>query len=302
VQVGIVTRGSGGIIGMANEAHAAEEDGFALFMAPSIYGHDPVSVLTVAATRTSSIRLMTGVQSIFTRHPAAAAAAAMSAGATANGRFTYGIGLSHQRVVEGSLGMSFERPAARMREYLDIMLPLLAGEAVDHAGEFYSYRGQIRSRDREEVPVILAAMAPVMLRLAGERTAGTVLWMAGAQAVREHVAPRLRRAAAGAGQGEPEIVAMVPVSLTTHPRAARERADEQFANYGDLPSYRDMIERSGGAGPGDVILAGDEATLRAGLTEMKESGVTTLAAWVFDDGTGNRDRTRAFLASLAPQY
>ncbi|MDA1010665.1 MAG: TIGR03564 family F420-dependent LLM class oxidoreductase [Chloroflexi bacterium] len=300
MKIGLLTRGSGGILGIADEAHAAEEAGFEHFIVPSTYGHDPVSVLTVAATRTSAIRLATGVQPIFPRHPAAAAAQAVSACAASHGRFTFGIGLSHRRSVEESYRMSFGRPAARMREYLDILQPLLAGEQVDYQGEFYSYRGIIRSRDRETVPVLLAAMGPAMLRLAGERTAGTILWMAGAQAIREHVAPRITRAASEAGRPAPEIVATLPITLTTYARRAREHASEQFANYAALPSYRDMLDRSGAEGAGDVLLAGDEAALRAQLTELKEAGATSFTAWLFDDGTGSRDRTRDFLASLAP--
>lgn len=302
MKIGLLTRGSGGILGIAEEARVAEEAGFEHFIVPSTYGHDPVSILTVAGTRTSTIRLMTGVQPIFPRHPAAAASQAVSAGAASGGRFSFGIGLSHRRGVEESYRMSFERPAARMREYLDVLQPLLTGEAVDYQGEFYSYRGMIRSRDRVDVPVLLAAMGPAMLRLAGERTEGTILWMAGARAIREHVTPRITRAAAEAGRPAPQIVATLPVTLTSDVRAARERAAERLDNYAAMPSYRDMLDRSGAATPGDVLLAGDEAELRTALTEIKEAGTTSFTAWAFDDGTGSQDRTREFLASLAPEF
>ncbi len=299
MKIGLLTTGSGGILGIAEEAHAAEVAGFEHFIVPSTYGHDPVSILTVAGTRTSTIRLATGVQPIFPRHPAAAAAQAVSAGAASGGRFTLGLGLSHRRGVEESYRMSFERPAARMREYLDILVPLLAGEAVDYQGELYSYRGIIRSRDRVDVPILLAAMGPAMLRLAGERTDGTILWMAGARAVREHVGPRLTKAASEAGRPSPQIVVTLPVTLTDDVRAARERASAQLQNYAALPSYRDMLDRSGAEQPGDVLLAGDEASLRAQIAELAESGATAFTAWLFDDGTGSRERTRDFLATLA---
>lgn len=198
MKIGVTTFGSGGILGMAREAHEAEAAGFDLFVIPSIYGHDPISVATVAGLQTSSIRIMTGVAPIYPKHPSAMASTAMSAAAASGGRFSLGIGLSHQVVVEGVYGMSFERPAAQMREYLDVVQPLLRGEVVDHKGEHYTYRGALRVRDREDVPVLIAAMAPVMLRMAGERTDGTMLWMAGAKAIRDHVAPRINRAAEGA--------------------------------------------------------------------------------------------------------
>ena len=299
MKIGVVTLGSGGILGMAREAKEAEDAGFDLFVVPSIYGHDPLSVMAVAGTMTSRIRLMTGVAPTYPKHPAAMASGAMSAGSASGGRFTLGIGLSHRVVVEGVYGMSYDRPAAHMREYLDIVLPLLAGEPVKHEGEQFRYTGAFRMTDLVPVPVVIAAMAPVMLRLAGERTDGTILWMTGAKAVREHVAPRITRAAEGVGRPAPQIVTMLPVALTGDVSGARAKANEQFENYGRLPSYRAMLDKSGADGPGDAALLGDEASLRAQLGELRESGVTSFAAWAFEDGTGSKARTREFLAALA---
>lgn len=299
MKIGVVTLGSGGILGMAREAKEAEDAGFDLFVVPSIYGHDPLSVMAVAGTMTSRIRLMTGVAPTYPKHPAAMASGAMSAGSASGGRFTLGIGLSHRVVVEGVYGMSYDRPAAHMREYLDIVLPLLAGEPVKHEGEQFRYTGAFRMSDLVPVPVVIAAMAPVMLRLAGERTDGTILWMTGAKAVREHVAPRITRAAEGVGRPAPQIVTMLPVALTDDVTGAREKANEQFENYGRLPSYRAMLDKSGADGPGDAALLGDEASLRAQLAELRESGVTSFAAWAFEDGSGSKARTRDFLAALA---
>ena len=299
MKIGVVTLGSGGILGMAREAKEAEDAGFDLFVVPSIYGHDPLSVMAVAGTMTSRIRLMTGVAPTYPKHPAAMASGAMSAGSASGGRFTLGIGLSHRVVVEGVYGMSYDRPAAHMREYLDIVLPLLAGETVRHEGEQFRYSGAFRMTDLVPVPVVIAAMAPVMLRLAGERTDGTILWMTGAKAVREHVAPRITRAAKGVGRPAPQIVTMLPVALTDDVAGARAKANEQFENYGRLPSYRAMLDKSGADGPGDVALLGDEASLRAQLAELRDSGVTSFAAWAFEDGSGSKARTREFLAALA---
>ena len=299
MKIGVVTLGSGGILGMTREAKEAEDAGFDLFVVPSIYGHDPLSVMAVAGTMTSRIRLMTGVAPTYPKHPAAMASGAMSAGSASGGRFTLGIGLSHRVVVEGVYGMSYDRPAAHMREYLDIVLPLLAGETVRHEGEQFRYSGAFRMTDLVPVPVVIAAMAPVMLRLAGERTDGTILWMTGAKAVREHVAPRITRAAEGVGRPAPQIVTMLPVALTDDVAGARAKANEQFENYGRLPSYRAMLDKSGADGPGDAALLGDEASLRAQLAELRDSGVTSFAAWAFEDGSGSKARTREFLAALA---
>lgn len=302
MKLGLATIGSGGLIGIAAEAKAAEEAGFDLFVVPSIYGHDPISVMTVAGLQTSRIRLMTGIVPTYPRHPATMASAAMSAGVASGGRFTLGIGLSHRVVIEGVYGMSYDRPAAHMREYLDVLLPLLAGEPVQHGGEQYTYRGALRAPDMVPVPTMIAAMAPVMLRLAGERTDGTILWMTGAKAIHEHVAPRINSAADGVGRPRPEVVTMLPVALTEDPKAARDAAQKQFENYGRLPSYRAMLDKSGAEGPGDAALVGDEPALRAALAELKEAGTTSFAAWTYDDGTDSSGRTRDFLASLAPEF
>lgn len=302
MKIGLTTRGSGGLKGIAREAKAAEDLGFDLFLAPSIYGHDPVTLMTAAGLATSRIRLMTGVAPTFPKHPAAMASQAMGAGAASDGRFTLGIGLSHGVVVEGVYGMSFDRPAVHMREYLDILLPLLAGDEVDFAGEHFTYHGRLRVSDRVRVPTMIAAMGPVMLRLAGAHTDGTVLWMAGAKAIGEHVTLRITRAAEDAGRAAPEIVTMLPIALTSDAASARAKAEEQFGNYGRLPSYAAMIEKSGVSGPGGLALAGDEASLRAGLKELKDAGTTTFAGWPFEDGTDSRGRTRDFLASLAPEF
>src|SRR5690606_902420 len=115
------------------------------------------------------------------RHPSAMAQQAITTQAAAGGRFTLGIGLGHLVSVEGRLGISFDRPAVAMREYLSILLPALRGEPIDFEGERYTFRGQISTHDQAPVPVVIAAMAPVMLRLAGSMADGTILWMAGAQ-------------------------------------------------------------------------------------------------------------------------
>ena len=301
MKLGLATVGSGGLMGIANEAREAEAAGFDFFITPSIYGHDPISLMTVAGLQTSKIRLMTGIVPTYPRHPAAMASSAVSAGVASGGRFILGIGLSHRVVIEGSFGMSFDRPAVHMREYLDVLQPLLEGKTIDHTGEQYTYRGAIRARDLVPVPTMIAAMAPVMLRIAGERTAGTILWMTGAKAIREHVAPRINRAAADVGRPAPEVVTMLPVALTNDPRAARDQAQQQFENYGRLPSYRAMLDKSGAEGPGDAALVGDEAALRAALLELNEAGTTSFGAWTYDDGAGSPGRTREFLASLAPE-
>ena len=300
MEIGLFTTAGGRVRGIVDDARRAEAEGFALFVLANIRAHDALGALAVAGSHTRHIRLLTGVVPTYTRHPVAMAQAARTTQAAAEGRFTLGIGLSHRVNVEGMLGMSFDRPAAHMRDYLAVLMPLLHGEAVEFEGEHFTYRGALQTRDAQPVPCLIAAMAPVMLRLAGERADGTILWMTAAAAIRDHVAPRVLKAAAVAGRPRPQIVCMLPITLTADVRSARTRASAEFANYGNLPSYRAMLDKAGAVLPGDAAIVGDEATVRDALEELRDIGVTAFAGMLFDDGTGSVERTRAFLASLAP--
>jgi F420-dependent oxidoreductase-like protein len=299
MQIGLF--GLGGTLDEIVEAGvAAEEAGFASYAIANIFGHDAIGALTLAAAHTSRIELLTAVVPTYPRHPAAIAQQALTAATASHGRFTLGIGLSHQVVIEGMYGMSFDRPARPMREYLSVLMPLLHGEPVQFEGESHTFRGQLRVSDvNYPVPCVIAAMAPAMLRLAGALADGTVLWMTGAKAVREHVSPRVREAAAEAGRPEPRVICALPIALTQDAAAARERAGKQFENYGRLPSYRAMLDRQGAATPADAALIGDEAALDAALRELEESGVTQFNGALFDDGAGSLERTHMFLADRA---
>jgi len=147
------------------------------------------------------------------------------------------------------------------------------------------------------VPVMLAALGTQMLRLAGQQTDGTILWMTGPATVRDHVVPVITEAAAAAGRPAPRVVCILPVCVTSDPDAARTRAGRLFAVYGQLPSYRAMLDREGAAGPGDVAIVGDEDAVGAQISALAEAGVTDFVA----GGYGNPEdaaRTHAFLRSL----
>ena len=301
MELGVFTFGSR-LASIVEDAERAEREGFALFAMANIAGHDAIGALTVAGTRTSRIRLATGVVPTFPRHPTTMAQQALTAQAASGGRFTLGVGLSHQISIEGGYGLSFDRPAVHMREYLSVLLPLLRGEPVQFEGTQYRVRAALRTPDAPPVRCLIAAMAPVMLKLAGSMADGTILWMTGARAVAGHIVPRVTRAAAEAGRPAPEVVCMLPIALTADPAEAHRRAAAQFENYGRLPSYRAMLDREGVAGPGDVALVGDEAALRQQLGRLRDAGVTTFAGGAFDDGSGSLERTRAFLAAEVAAY
>ena len=285
---------------IVDDAKQAEQEGFAGYWMPNIFSYDAIGTLTLAGNETERIELVTAVVPTYPRHPHAMAQQAVTAQAASNGRFVLGIGLSHRIVIEGMFGMSFDRPARHMREYLSVLNPLLRGEGSEFEGEHYKTKLQLDVASGQPVPCMIAAMGPAMLRLAGELTDGTILWMTAAGAVERHIAPRIREGARNAGRPEPRILCGLPIQLTDDPDAARAAAAKQFSNYGQLPSYRSMLDTEGAAEPEDVALLGGEEELSTALGRLQAAGVTDFGASVFGDEAA-RERTREFLAGLAPE-
>jgi F420-dependent oxidoreductase-like protein len=280
---------------LVGEVKQAEADGFAFFSLPNIFGLDAISVLTVAGRETRRIELATGVTPTPPRHPFALAQQALTAQAACGGRFVLGIGLSHKIVIEDMLGLSYAHPAKQMREYLEVLMPLVTGRPAKFSGELYRVNAGLQVKGGTPVPVIVAALGPKMLELTGRLADGTATWMTGLRTLADHTVPTIRRAAREAGRPEPRIVAALPIALTADPAAARAVASRVFAIYGQLPSYRAMLDREGAASPGDVALVGDEAAVRAGLARLREAGVTHFAASLFPADAGAIERTRSFL-------
>ena len=280
---------------LVNEARKAEADGYGLYALPNIFGHDAIGALTVVGRETERIPLATAVVPMHPRHPLAIAQQALTAQAASRGRFSLGIGLSHKIVIENMLGLSYTRHAAYTREYLQVLKPLLSGQPVSHRGEFFNVNAQLQAGGAGEVPVLVAALGPRMLKVTGELADGTITWMTGTKTLESFTVPTIRAAAEQAGRPEPSVVAGFPIVLTNAPDEAREVAGKMFAMYGTLPSYRAMLDREGLESPGDVTLAGDEATLRAELGRLRDAGVTDFGASLFAADEGAVARTAEFL-------
>ena len=268
------------------QAERAVANGFDSGWLANIFGLDAIMAAAIAGREVPGIHIGTAVVPTFPRHPHALAQQAMTAWAATNGRFTLGIGLSHQIVIETMFGLSFDKPAKHMREYLAVLLPLLREGNVAYDGELYRVHAPLERAGAPSGPeVLLAAMAPVMLRLAGEVADGTLLWMTGPKTVASHVAPRINKAAADAGRPAPKIVAALPIAVTNDPDALRQEAASTFEIYGGLPSYRAMLDAEGAGGPADVAIVGDEETVAAGVRAMADAGVTEFNASCFGDGS-----------------
>ena len=279
-------------------AGQVEAEGFHGFHVPQIFGLDALTTLAVVGRQVPRIELGTGVVPTYPRHPMMLAAQALTTQMASDGRLLLGIGLSHQVVIESMFGMSFDKPARHMREYLSILMPLLNGEPVAFEGETLSANGSLGIQGVDAPAVAVAALGPLMLKLAGRMTDGTVTWMTGPATLAEHTVPTISAAAAEAGRPAPRIVVGLPVCVTDDVDGARERAAKMFAMYGFLPSYRAMLDREGAEGPADVAIVGDEAAVAAGIKRVADAGATDFSAAEFAVGVDEKRRTRELLRTL----
>jgi F420-dependent oxidoreductase-like protein len=260
----------------------------------NIFGVDALSIVAVAGRAVPGIEIGTDVVPIYTRHPMAMAQQALTVQAAIQNRLVLGIGLSHQVVVEGRWGLSFERPFAYMREYLAILQPLLRGETVAIHGERLTCEGQLVVPGATPPKVMLAALGPRMLRLAGEQTDGTLTWLAGPKTVARHIAPIINDAAEQAGRSRPRVVVGLPLCVTDDVDSGHTRAARIYERYAQLPSYRAMLDREGVAGPADVAIVGSEADVDERLDALERAGATDLAFQVFGS-SDQKERGYAYL-------
>jgi 5,10-methylenetetrahydromethanopterin reductase len=264
----------------------ARTDGFTRVWTPQMpYEPDLLGALAVAFREVPDIELGSAVLPIQVAHPMLTAQRALTLNLIAGGRFKLGLGVNHPGISEELWGVPWEKPLRRMSEYLDGLLPLLAGKEAVSVGQLITTRGALQIPRARTPEVYLAAMGPRMLRLAGQRTAGTITWMTGPKTLANHIGPKLREAAAEAGRpdGAVKVVALVPVAVTDDVDGMRAKAAEDFALYGKLPSYRAMLDREGFTGPEDALLVGDEATVSDRIADLCRAGVDEFAGVPFGD-------------------
>ncbi len=287
---------------IVDHALAAEVDGFTTYWVAQLGVPDALTSLAVVGQATSRIELGTAVIPIWTRHPLMLGAQALTTSEIAGGRVILGIGLAHKPSVEGTLGIPFARPARTMDEYLSVLMPGLAERKVSFSGEIYSANVDAVGGpgDIATPSVMLAAMGPRMLALAGARTDGTILWLSGPKTIDSVIRPAVETAAANAGRPSPRIVASVPVCVTDDADSVRGAIAGVLSGYNDLPSYRGVMDAEGADGPADVSIVGDEAHVRAGLERFADAGATDFSALEFALDPNDAARTRALLRDMIP--
>lgn len=264
---------------------------------PQSAGFDALTALAVIGSQVDGIELGTSVVPTYPRHPVMLAAQALTAHAATGGRLTVGIGLSHRMAIEGAYAISYERPARHMREYVSILMPLLHERKVNYEGETLTGRFQVSIDVDGAPPVLLAALQPLMLRLAGGMADGTVTWCTGPVTLEEQIVPLVRKAAADAGRPDPRVVVPLPTIVTDDEPDGRAKAGEQLAGYGQIPVYRAVLDREGVDGPADVSIVGDEASVTAQLRRLEGIGATDFVAIPCGD-EDDRRRTLEHLVSL----
>ena len=262
---------------------------------------DALGFFIACADQIGDLEVGTAVIPTFTQHPIALAAHALTAQAALRGRLVLGIGLSHRPAVEDRLGMPWDRPIRHLNEYLDILLPMLEAGRVSASGDIWSARDVVMERPYDGPPpsVMVAALGPQALDVAGRRTDGTILWLCGQKTIREHIAPRMNDAAAAASRPAPRVVCSLPICVTDDEPAGRGLIGALLGGYGDLPSYRAMLDREGAAGPEDVSIVGDEASVNAQLDELADAGTTDFAGVPLAPDRELLDRTWALLEARA---
>lgn len=282
--------------GLVAAARSAADDGFGSYWTSQIFSVDALTGIAVAAKEVEGIRFGTGVVPIQPRHPMMLAGQALTVSQVSGGRLDLGIGLSHQMVVEGMWGLPFDKPVRQMREYLEALGPLLAGENPQYGGETVTARGGL-DVPADPPPVLVAALGPQMLTVTGRLADGTVTWMTGPKTLTDLTVPTIQAAAEGAGRPAPRVVVALPVCVTDDEAGARERAAAEFAVYGMLPSYRAMLDREGMEGPADLAFVGSADAVASRIAEVDTAGATTLVAAEFghDD---EKAATRELLKTL----
>ncbi len=289
----------------------AESAGFDTAWMPQVPNDfDALTMVSLMGNRTSRIELGTAVVPLQAQHPIALARQALSVHAGSGGRLALGVGPSHHWIIRDMLGLSYDKPAAYTRDYLEVLNAALAGPGdVDIENETFTVHNPTVLAAESPMPVLVAALGPVMLQIAGELTDGTVLWMADERAIGDHIAPRINKAAQAAGRPAPRIVAGIPVCLCANSEieAARDRANRILAEAETSPNYQKLLDRGDARNVGDLCAAGDEEAILARFRQFADAGVTDLSVRLLpigetrDELVASKYRTREVISQLADQ-
>ena len=282
MEIGVMVGGSG-LTAVVDAARDAARAGLRRVWLPQVFGVEALTAIAVAGREIPDVEFGTAVVPTYPRHPLVLAGQALTTSAAVGaGRLHLGIGLSHRLVIEGMLGLAFEKPALHMREYLTALRPALDGQPVAVTGETLraqTLMGPLTVNDATRpIPVLVAALGPALLRVAGELADGTLTWMASPEVVGRRIAPSITAAAEAAGRPRPRVGVGLPVAVTDDVEGALERAAASYAVYGTLPSYKNLLDEGGLDGPAGVVIAGGEDEVARRIRALADVGATEIMA------------------------
>lgn len=309
LQLGPERRPDVKVVKLIESAVDAEAKGFATAWMPQLPNDfDALTAIAIMGQATSTIEFGTAVLPLQSRHPVAMAQQVLSTQAVTKGRLTLGIGPSHHWIVEDMFGLPYEKPAKLVRDYVEVLNAAFAGPGpVDVENDTYRVHNPMEITDLTPTPILLAALAPLMLKIAGEKADGTILWLADEKTIEGHIVPKISAAAAGVGKPAPRVVAGIPVAVCRDEDVdgARQWANVALGHAEYSPNYQRLLEHGDIKDVGDMLIAGSEADVLAGLKRYRDAGATDAAIRVLpfgsnrDERVASRDRTTEAVAAMA---
>ncbi|WP_327434299.1 LLM class F420-dependent oxidoreductase [Streptomyces sp. NBC_01236] len=284
-------------------AREAREAGLRSAWFGQAFGYDSPSLAAIVGREVPGLHVGTAAIPVFGRHPLLVSSQAQTAQAATGGRYHLGLALGTKHLTEAGFGIPYERPIARLREFLTVLRQLVETGSADFHGELLTATTPLPASvpgAEPPVPLLVAAMAPQALRASGELADGILPLLAGPRALAEHIVPAVTAAAEAAGRPAPRIVAFVPGVVTADVEAVRETATGTLAFYEQFPSYQRVIGLSGGTRAVDLAVIGDEETVAAEVRRYREAGATEVVFTATDlGGEADRRRTWKLLGELA---
>lgn len=287
------------IEGFVDDVAEAAEAGFSSYWIPNLdVQTDALMALAIAGPRVPGIEMGAGIVPVWTQHPLALGQAALTAASVLGGRLSLGVGIVSKPAVEHTWGIPFERPITFMREYLEILHPVLANQPVHYTGELLTARAPAILPVAPEPPLYLAALGKQMVKLAGSHSSGAITFLTGPKTVANHTTPLLSAAAAAAGRPTPRLMVGIPVLCTDDVAGGRSLASKKYGAWATWPHYRAMFDLEGANGAEDVALIGNESAVRDGLRALFDAGADDVLCYEFGETQTDLNRTRACLTEL----
>jgi 5,10-methylenetetrahydromethanopterin reductase len=288
-----------GLDALVADVRSAGDSGFASYWVPQKFALDALTALAVVGGSVPRIELGTAVIPIQPRHPVVLAGQALTTQLAVGGRLALGLGVSHRALIADRFALPFDRPYAAMQEYLEILRPLLHGHAADFRGSTIGAQTVLTIGAVPPCPIILGALGPRMLGLAGSVADGTITWAVGPRTLQTHTVPLILEAASHADRPSPRVIAGFAVCVTDDVAAARSRSAEMFRLSREYPSYRRVLDLEQVDDVGQISLIGREQEVLDRLEHLSAIGVTDVACTEIGVTQDERARTRELLALAA---